>query len=80
MKFVVALKKQDTDDLLLEFSQVIPMYISPNEKVGTEESEHFFPFDYDIEEEPMTSLNRNLTADDDKEKIGAEDGSVVAEL
>ena len=30
---------------MFEFSQVIPLYISPNDSVGTEESELFFPFD-----------------------------------
>jgi len=48
---VIALKKGNTEDLLFEFSQVIPLYISPNEKEGTEESEHFFPYDYYDNEE-----------------------------
>lgn len=63
---VVALKKKETEDLLLEFSHVIPLYISPNEEYGTEESEQFFPFDYeDIEE----VNERELDADEDKKNI-----------
>lgn len=67
---VVALKKGSTDDILLEFSQVIPFYISPNEKIGTEESEHFFPFDYDDgEQEVVAAGDHDVSSDEDKENV-----------
>ncbi|XP_065222802.1 uncharacterized protein LOC135847269 isoform X2 [Planococcus citri] len=77
-KMVVAIKKGDNDDLLLEFAQVIPLYISPNEKVGSEESEQFFPFDYDdlddeVEEKQVDSF------DEDKENINIDNYEIPAE-
>lgn len=77
-KFVVALKKDKTDDLLLEFSQVIPLYISLNEEIGTEESEQFFPFDYEDDEDESKKYNeqqavnnsdQEIVSDDDNENI-----------
>lgn len=77
-KLVVALKKNKTDDLLLEFSQVIPLYISLNEEIGTEESEQFFPFDYEDDEDDrkkydeqqtVTNSTGEIVSDDDKENI-----------
>lgn len=74
---VVALKKGENEDLLLEFSQIIPLYISANEKIGTEESEQFFPFDYsDDEEELMASSDRGTISDEDKENINIDNVSV----
>ena len=67
---VIALKKGETDDLLFEFSQVIPLYISPDEKVGAEESEHFFPYDYGkFELETTDSQNKNSIVGADSDGI-----------
>ena len=63
---MIALKKGETEDLLFEFSQVIPLYISPNETVGTEESEHFFPYDYDYDAQVLDSQDENLLNTDDE--------------
>lgn len=74
---VLALKKGETEDLLLEFSQIIPLYISANEKVGTEESEQFFPFDYDDDdEEIIPSTDRGTISDEDRENINIDNVSV----
>lgn len=77
VKMVVALKKKDENDLLLEFSQVIPLYVSPNEKVGSDESEYFFPFDYaDDDDEEMMS-HKEATSEDDAENVEGDDVAPV---
>lgn len=77
-KMVVAIRKGDNDDLLLEFAQVIPLYISPNEKVGSEESEQFFPFDYEDTDDEAEEKQRD-SFDEDKENINIDNYELPAE-
>lgn len=78
-KVVVAIKKGENDDILLEFAQVIPLYISPNEKVGTEESEQFFPVDYDDDEDVEEEKYLQVDSDEDKENINIDNFDLTME-
>lgn len=72
-KMVVTLKKEQTDEILLEFSQVIPVFISADEKMGTEEAELFFPYDY-ISEEVEQQEEDDQEAEEEGGKDGNEEG------
>ncbi|CAH0392174.1 unnamed protein product [Bemisia tabaci] len=57
-KLVIAMKDTKKDESILLFSQLFPIYISPDPTIGLKEREQFFPFDFDDWEGSVAELKR----------------------